>query len=967
MKITFQPTENPEIGNQSNISKREVKSESKAYSHGAVFGKSRENGWFGGGVKEKAKSFAELQQEAAYTDAAIMQDYKTLLSNTMSEEDYAKLEEEGFDFSAMDPETAVTIVDKIKAELARSGQHIAGYTDDLDMDTLAAALGSESLASAVSESFDAADIPLTEENIHDVKKAWDMAEQVSEPGEGTYHYMVDNGMEPEIQNFYLAQNSGAAGTAAQPKYYAEDIQGYYAETAKSNSSMQLQGEIEKLLLREGLLVNEENCQTAEALLEGGLPITKENIRRLQELESVEFPVTERAFAEAVTNALVEGKAPIHANLAKNSNLYETAAQLVDYFWDDAAQAHCLEDITSRRQLEEIRLRMSAEVNVKLLKSGFSIDTAPMEQLVEALRKAEAEVAAHYFPQDADAVPKYELLRDTTAVIKELPGMPAQLLGPWSIAGADGTLSEFHAEGRELQETYAKAQTSYEALMTAPRRDLGDSIRKAFANVDEILKDLGLEPVETNRRAVRVLGYNRMAMNQENVARVQAADAQVKTVVEKMTPAATLKMIRDGKNPLEMSFDELETYFNELPEEYEQNAESYSRFLYGLEQNKQITEEERSAYIGIYRMLHQIDVSDGAAIGALVNIGAELHFSNLLSAVRSGKFKSMDVSVTESFGGTMELIRKGESITEQIAKGFVNSTKELLTEVSHDEAANETYNQEELVKLRQAAQTSAEGVELLLRAHLPQSADNLLAAQALAAPSYNPFKEWKMKKTQLSENMQTAEELPDAADVDLIDSLDDKEAFKTQYNEMLDTMKKQVQEMSLQQADTSMDVRSMKLLCKQLGVAGKMAEAEEYIFPMYIGEELTKVHLTLAAGGEEKGTVSVSVDLAEEMHLEAYFHVEGGKITGFLAGNNDLAVTKLERVADKFSDAVQNKTEHGWSVEHLPVVNKQDNIVSHRKQTSVNREVPGGEEAYKDVDNTELYRIAKVFLEAAQSS
>jgi len=34
--------------------------------------------------------------------------------------------------------------------------------------------------------------------------------------------------------------------------------------------------------------------------------------------------------------------------------------------------------------------MTAEVNVKLLQSDFSIDTAPMEQLIEALRKAEAE-------------------------------------------------------------------------------------------------------------------------------------------------------------------------------------------------------------------------------------------------------------------------------------------------------------------------------------------------------------------------------------------------------------------------------------------------------------------------------------------------------------------------------------------------------------------------------------------------
>ena len=68
--------------------------------------------------------------------------------------------------------------------------------------------------------------------------------------------------------------------------------------------------------------------------------------------------------------------------------------------------------------------------------------------------------------------------------------------------------------------------------------------------------------------------------------------------------------------------------------------------------------------------------------------------------------------------------------------------------------------------------------------------------------------------------------------------------------------------------------------------------------------------------------------------------------------------------NKFIDVVSKETQDHWMVDTLPVINKQETMVPHRKQMSVNREVPG-EEAYKDVDNTELYRIAKVFLEAVQ--
>lgn len=61
-------------------------------------------------------------------------------------------------------------MDKIKAELVRSGQQIAGYTDDIDMDTLAAAVGSDTLARSIEEQFRSADLPLTQENINELKK-----------------------------------------------------------------------------------------------------------------------------------------------------------------------------------------------------------------------------------------------------------------------------------------------------------------------------------------------------------------------------------------------------------------------------------------------------------------------------------------------------------------------------------------------------------------------------------------------------------------------------------------------------------------------------------------------------------------------------------------------------------------------------------------------------------------------------
>ena len=124
--------------------------------YGAALGRRQDDIPGAGG--EKAKSLIELQQEASNADVGVQRDFMTVMSHTMSAEDYAKMQEEGFDPGDMDPEDVVTIVDKIKAELVRSGKNIVGYTDDLSMETLSAALGSEGLARVVADSFRAADV-----------------------------------------------------------------------------------------------------------------------------------------------------------------------------------------------------------------------------------------------------------------------------------------------------------------------------------------------------------------------------------------------------------------------------------------------------------------------------------------------------------------------------------------------------------------------------------------------------------------------------------------------------------------------------------------------------------------------------------------------------------------------------------------------------------------------------------------
>lgn len=882
----------------------------------------------------RGKSVLQLQQEAAGTDVGIQQDYMTLMSNTMSEEDYARLQEEGFDFGSMDPEETVTIVDKIKAELARSGKRIAGYTDDIDMETLAAALGSQALAQTVAESFRAADLPLTEENISAVAQAWTMANQLEAPGQGSIRYLLDNGLDNEIWDLYMAENSGAAaGSAEAPAYYAEDIKGYYTRTGGSAADGELAAQIDDIIARSGRQPDEESRQDAAWLLDNGLPLTEENLGQLKQLKELEFPVTMEAFAKAAATAVEEGKTPLRADLAdETEGLYEKAARWDEYYHSEQAWEACEGNLTARRQLEEIRLHMTAEANVKLLKSGFSIDTAPMEKLIDALRQAEKELAEQYFPQESDAVERYREYRAADTAVRELPGLPAGVIGGFVEGQSIETLGDFHAEGKALQDTYKKAGQSYETLMTAPRRDLGDSIKKAFANVDEILNDLGQELTEENRRAVRILGYNRMEMNLQNLDKVREADRQVQTVVEKLTPAATLKMIRDGVNPLEKSFAELEEYFAELPEEYQSTAESYSRFLYGLERNHEITAAERESYIGIYRLVRQIEKTDGAAVGALVNAQAEVHFTNLLSAVRSGKAKSLDARVGDKLGAVSEIIRNGESIPAQISRAFSEVAETVLTDVSYSETSEAEYNREQLAQYRSAlASADAECTAMLQRGELPVGADNLIAAMALLGDEENLF------------DGNTA----DADSTELWRKLDQPEEFGDSYEEALTAAKAAVEEMTFDSADSSLDVRHMQLCHKQLTIAGRLAQKQEFFLPLEIDGKMTRVHLSFERNSEGSSQVEITVRAGGQTGLSAELGFKDGKLDGILR-NNGQEVMKTEKIADIF----RQEAGESWTVGNISVVT-----------TDVRAAAGGGMDA--GTENRELYRVAKVFLHAVQ--
>lgn len=988
----------------------------------------------------RGKSMEDIMLDAGQMDVAAQRNYMAVMSNTMSDEDLAKLQEEGHHPGSTEIGTVVTILDEIKAALVKGGKNIDGYTDDLDVETLTEITGSAAMAEEIVKQFASYDIPVTKENVEDVLQMCSTAAKLLPPGEGTVKYMVQNHMDPTVDNIYKAQYSAAADANKQGRGYYQDDAGYYAKKAEEYNWQQLGPQMEKVIENAGLEVSEETLADAKWLLEKGMPLTEEGLNILYELRNMEIPgfmegkiSMEKMIAPAAA-ALADGKSAGAANLADGRTAVEKAAaymedvnsisdEAVDMVAGEgkklnlrnlkAAQIQISLNISvksysvslgGRRLMEEVRLQMTVEANIHLIKSGFSVDTAELEQLVESLKAAQKQAEEALFGKTEwkEAGSASGIFRNTMAAVKGLGGMPAALVGKFAFQGRaqlevrtsasyagsseSFTLESAYREGAVLQAAYEKAGESYEALMTAPRADLGDSIKKAFRNVDDILKDMSLEASEDNRRAVRILGYNRMEISPENMEAVKEADTTIRRVLSKMTPAAVMQMIREGKNPLSMDMQELETYLDDRERSPQEEIEKYSEYLYKLERNHAVTKEERDAYIGIYRLFRQLEKTDGAAIGTLIHQGAEPTVRNLLSAMRSNKKHGMDRKVDDGFGG-MTSSYIGKSISEQIEGGYykklasdifdyldggkmnavpsdggigLEEMAEVLRNTEPDKKADQEYIKEQAGEIRNAMTAEDTVIKELLSFGQPVTADNLLAAGLLmkergkAAGRFHELAGETGDRAELEKAVQ-----------DLYESMTDGEPMKEAYVKLSETYSNILEKAAFGQAGTGkIDLKEIGSLYKQVALNAGMAKEESYEVPVSIDGEITSVNLKIIHGKGESGKVMVSMETAAYGKAAAQFGISVSRsgeyhLSGYVSCGNKDGLASLEKMGEGLKKALEQSDIKIISLSF--VYNSGLDLSTVSEAAAQAREETAAGDGRQGVSTKKLYDAAKIFI------
>ena len=911
--------------------------------------------------KGQGKTAEEVMQDAGNIDVATQRDYMTVMSNSMSTEDFGRMMKDGYNIGDMEVEEVVTIVDTIKAELIKGGTQVQGYTDQIDMETLEKITGSEAFARELSRQFAEHDVPVTEENVKDAKKAYGKAAELQEMTEGAAKYMVENRMEPTIDNLYLAGYSATADGDRQGRGYYADGAGYYAKKAEDYNWQQLRPQMEKVLEEAGLEVNEETLEEAKWLIKKGVPLTPEAAWDFYRLDHLTLPQDDERILSAIAAAIADGKGAGAADLADGRSSLEKAAEYVERFeqitekavdntvvegkeltlvnleaaqkqiegfrdsMEKAVQEHPApergeraepenvitevpEAVTARRHLEEVRLMMTIEANRKLLESGYSIETAELEKLVDALKQLEAQQRQLLFGEpDIDrAAEKAAIYAETRSKIAEIPQMPIDVAGRFQAADEDFTLKNVHTEGAALRNQYDEARNKYEAWMTPVREEMGDDIRKAFQNVEDILEDMELEASEENRRAVRILGYNNMELSYENIMAVREADTELRRVIDRMTPAVVLQTIRDNKNPLEMTIPELNDYLDSSQYAEEQENEKYSKFLYKLDRNKEINEEERTAFIGIYRMFRQFEKTDDAAVGTLINMGAELSFKNMLSAMRGQKKVGMDIMIDDAFTG-IDVIEKTMSITGQIERGFRKSYRDIVADIAdrmaeQDVSTDKDYQEEQIDGFRDSCKVDDSIIEELLNNKQPVTANNLLAANMLMNKPGILFK-------QLDDYTKTADKdkVKDTI-FHLTESMTDKDSAQEAYDEMQQVFEEVLEEAKYDTGNSYIDLKAIQSCQKQLTLAGNLAKEENYHIPVEINGETTSIHLKVLHKSKEGGKVKAVLSTESYGDVAAEFSIRNQKLSGYIACSTPEGMSQMQAREEEFRSAFQDGVE-----------------------------------------------------------
>ena len=762
--------------------------------------------------------------------------------------DMEKAKQLGLASGDEDSEEMVTVYERIQIQLMTYCEDYNGTGMSIDKAKMEQVLGSASMAEAVSK-----------------------ASNLEKFNDNTKEYMIKNDLEPTVDNVYMSMHSAG-------KKQVANIENPSIETA-----------VKSKLSKDGYELNDENVKNAMWLVSRDIEVNAENMNKLNELNQIDALkagdeealtalmrnisysiyagkdeksayITDRYFNTEDVNEvvdLVQNVTDEELSYIKENNLTLNAANIKRAKEADFTGVSSLQAVEFKQVIFEARIVMTQSSVFNLKRLGVEINYTEISKMTEDIKNERnklIDLLAKTEEFEGDNVSK-QMISNALDMMNSFSSLPQGIIGKVYTEEISFTMTSVYTSGTALKNQYEMAMTSYETLGTQVRRDLGDSIKKAFLNVDNLLDEIDMEINSANERAVRILGYNSMEITPENVKGVKEIATELDYLMENMTPKTAMHLIKNGINPLEDNIRDVNKMLEQINEDLGKDVETMGKFLWNLEKNNQVTAEEKSDYIELYRILNMISKNDGNVIGRVISEGKELTLKNLYSAYKSKKHQDFDYSISDEH----EISYVKKSITTFMEKAVAAE------------------NGENIVKMLDS-----------------QTVSNI--ASYMEMSNGNSFYK-KLKDYKEADNIVEAIEEEFLGDGDVSDIEEKYEQLEAAGKELLENTKNS-EDLSYEKLQGSL------LMANALKVLNAQAKKHSYIVPMEIGGELTNIHLTIKKNQESFKNVTVSMENESLGKLSAVFSIKSSVVSGRVVSDRESTVNMINENLSVFTRTIE---------------------------------------------------------------
>lgn len=551
-------------------------------------------------------------------------------------------------------------------------------------------------------------LPTSDHNIESLEKVIECFNKVKSLDDSAIIHTLKEGKSLTLDNIYLCRHSLGSSNI-------------YKDNVDNSIWENLKPEINKTFINENIENTKENIEISKLLFSNELPITKDNVslvsflRGLEEnldLESLvyegcqnirkDIPSTNIDLTKTVYSKESQDLNNTYKNilrdlphilpdlvltvesLNKPVTLYNLRqAMHVNDSVPSSLSATSQNNITYRRELAEIQLKLTSEAAFRLADKKINIDTMPLSKVVEELRLLEKESYGKTLTT-IGAEPSTQNVERMVSLYDSINNFNPLSANVFADIIKNKTL--FSVEGINKSQLAYKAMEGYEAFLTTPNTKYGDSFNKLYDQFYSVVENLGISPTEGNVRAASILSKSKIDVNYESILQVKVIDEKINYIQDTLHPHIAASIIKDGLNPLNMHVDQLISYIDSFNDKYGNNLrEKISQHILEMDLKNDLSKEDRDSMVAIYRMLNEIQKNNSASLGLNIKSGQDPTLGHLLEASKyysrtHGDFNYTDIHVDNNFGGVENYNTPTNSIRSLLDKTYQAETADNISRV-----------------------------------------------------------------------------------------------------------------------------------------------------------------------------------------------------------------------------------------------------------------------------------------------